>query len=103
MRPAPDRQAPCRPIRGTGGQQALRAALVNGAVDALRAALRRTLGSVRLKPVTDDGPRYLNAKFEGGDMPLLTWLAAGDAANQPGLCALVAGAGFVAYLRVRVK
>ena len=38
-----------------------------------------------------DGPRYLNAVFEGGDMALLEWLAIGDLASQPGLSALVAG------------
>lgn len=70
----------------------LRAALVSAATDALRDALRRTLGVVRLRPVTDDGPRYLNAMFEGGDMALLEWLAIGDKASKPGLSALVAGA-----------
>jgi hypothetical protein len=40
----------------------LRAALVSVATDALRDALRRTLGVVRLKPVLDDGPRYLSAR-----------------------------------------
>ncbi len=58
---------------------------------------------VRLKPVTDDGPRYLNATFEGGDMALLEWLAIGDLASQPGLSALVAGARIVDYLRVRLE
>ncbi len=72
----------------------LRAALVSAATDALRDALRRTLGVVRLKPVLDDGPRYLNAVFEGGDMALLEWLAIGNKASKPGLSALVAGAGF---------
>jgi len=76
---------PVDPAGIAANAEALRAALVNGAMDALRAALRRTLGTVRLTPVTDEGPRYLNARFEGGDMPLLTWLALGDAANQPAL------------------
>ena len=72
----------------------LRAALVSAAVDALRDALRRTLGTIRCQPVLDDGPQYLMARFEGGDAALLEWLCIGDAANQPGLTALVAGAGF---------
>jgi site-specific DNA recombinase len=72
----------------------LRAALLSAAVDALRDALRRTLGTVRCQPVLDDGPPYLMARFEGGDAQLLEWLCIGDAANQPGLTALVAGAGF---------
>ncbi|MGH9522805.1 MAG: recombinase family protein [Terriglobales bacterium] len=70
----------------------LRAALVSAATDALRDALRRTLGVVHLKPVLDDGPRYLNAVLEGGDIALLEWLAIGDKASRPGLSALVAGA-----------
>jgi hypothetical protein len=32
------------------------------------------------------------AQFDGGDAALLEWLAIGDAANQPGLSAWVAGA-----------
>ncbi len=71
---------------------------MNGAVDALRAALRRTLGTVRLRPMTDDGPRYLNATFDGGNVPLLTWLSGGEAANQTGLSELVAGGRFGRYL-----
>jgi DNA invertase Pin-like site-specific DNA recombinase len=70
----------------------LRAALVSAATDALRDALRRTLGTVRCKLVTDDGPPYLMATFEGGDYLLLEWLAIGDRASKPGLSALVAGA-----------
>ena len=84
---------PVDPSTIAANAEALRAALVNGAVDALRAALRRTLGSVRLNPVTNDGPAYLNAKLDGGDVALLTWLAMGEAANQPGISTLVAGAG----------
>jgi site-specific DNA recombinase len=72
----------------------LRAALVSAATDALRDALRRTLGTVRCRPTIEGDSRYLNAVFEGGDMPLLEWLYLGDAASQPGLSALVAGAGF---------
>jgi hypothetical protein len=53
---------------------------------------------VRVKPVTDDGAPYLNTKFEGGDMPLLTWLAMGDAANQPSPVRLVAGTRLWTYL-----
>ena len=85
---------PPDPATLAANAEALRAALVDGAVDALRAALRRTLGMVRLKPVTDDGPRYLHALFEGGDMPLLAWLAGTNSANDTGISALVAGAGF---------
>jgi hypothetical protein len=83
---------PVDPSTITANAEALRTALVNGAVDALRAALRRTLGSVRLNPVTNDGPAYLNATFDGGDVALLTWLAMGEAANQPSISTLVAGA-----------
>jgi site-specific DNA recombinase len=72
----------------------LRAALVSAATDALRDALRRTLGTVRCRPVVEGEYRHLLATFEGGDMPLLEWLYLGDAASQPGLSALVAGAGF---------
>lgn len=86
----------------------LRAALVSAATDALRDALRRTLGTVRLKPVTDDGPPYLSAVLEGGDIALLEWLALGDKAGRPGLSTLVAGAGFEIYfpprtLKIRLR
>jgi hypothetical protein len=72
----------------------LRTALLSAATDALRDALRRTLGTVRCQPTVEGESRYLWAQFEGGDVPLLEWLAIGEAANQPGLSALVAGAGF---------
>jgi hypothetical protein len=69
----------------------LRAALLSAAVDALRDALRRTLGTVRCQPTVEGQSRYLNAMFgDGTDYPLLEWLAVGDAANS-GLSALVAG------------
>lgn len=80
----------------------LRAALVSAATDALRDALRRTLGVVHLKPVLDDGPRYLNAVFEGGDIALLEWLAIGDKASRPGLSALVAGGRFIEPLDIEL-
>jgi hypothetical protein len=71
---------------------------VSAATDALRHALRRTLGTVRLKPTVESADcRYLLAQFEGGDMALLEWLAIGDAANEPGLSALVAGAFFTIH------
>lgn len=70
----------------------LRAALLSAAIDALRDALRRTLGTVRCQPTVEGDSRYLMARFEGGDAALLEWLAIGDAADQPGLTALVAGA-----------
>jgi hypothetical protein len=38
----------------------------------LRCGLRRTLGTVSLHRVTDNGPPYLKAVFEGGDMPLVS-------------------------------
>jgi len=79
----------------------LRAALVSAATDALRDALRRTLGTVRCRPTVEGECRYLLATFEGGDAALLEWLALGDAANQPGLSALVAGAGCGTFLRSR--
>lgn len=72
----------------------LRAALVSAATDALRDALRRTLGTVRCRPTVEGESRYLLATLEGGDYPLLEWLYLGDAASQPGLSALVAGARF---------
>ena len=75
----------------------LREALDSAAIDALRTALRRVLGTVRLQPTVEGDSRYLVARFEGGDLPLLEWLTAGSAANEPGmagLSALVAGAGF---------
>jgi site-specific DNA recombinase len=74
--------------------EALQTALESAATDALREALRGVLGSVRCQPVTDDGKPYLHAQFEGGDMPLLSWLAVGSAGNNEGISALVAGAGF---------
>jgi site-specific DNA recombinase len=55
----------------------LHAALVSAATDALRDALRRTLGTIRCVPTIDGGERYLNAVFEGGDMPLWDWLYCG--------------------------
>ncbi len=67
----------------------LRAALVSAATDALRDALRRTLGTVRCRPVVDDGPPYLMAEFDGGSEPLLDWLYTGS----PGWTALVPRAG----------
>ena len=72
----------------------LRAALLSAATDALRDALRRTLGTVRCTPTVEGESRYLLAQFEGGDAALLEWLAIGDLASKPGLSALVAGAGF---------
>jgi|ERR1700733_313497 len=69
----------------------LRTALVSAATDALRDALRRTLGTVRCRPTVEGESRYLLAQFEGGDAALLEWLAIGDAGSQ-GLSALVAGA-----------
>ncbi len=72
----------------------LRAALLSAATDALRDALRRTLGTVRCTPTVEGESRYLLAQFEGGDAALLEWLAIGDSASKPGLSALVAGAGF---------
>ena len=70
----------------------LRAALISAATDALRDALRRTLGTVRCTPTVEGESRYLMAQFEGGDAMLLEWLCIGDMASQPGLSALVAGA-----------
>jgi hypothetical protein len=72
----------------------LRAALISAATDALRDALRRTVGTVRCQPTIEGSSRYLMAQFVGGDAALLEWLAIGEAANQPGLSALVAGACF---------
>jgi site-specific DNA recombinase len=83
---------PSDPAVMAANAEALRAALVSGAIDALRASLRRTLGTVRVRPTVDGGEPYLHATFEGGDMPLMTWLAVGDSAE--GISALVAGAGF---------
>ena len=80
----------------------LRAALVSAAVDALRDALRRTLDTIRCEPVTNDGSPFLMARFEGGDMPLLDWLAIGDA-GQPGLSALVAEDRFDTCLLVLTR
>jgi len=77
----------------------LRAALVSAATDALRDALRRTLGTVRCRPTVEGESRYLLAQFEGGDAALLEWLAIGDRASQPGLSALVAGARSCLSLR----
>jgi site-specific DNA recombinase len=68
----------------------LRAALISAATDALRDALRRTLGAVRCRPTVEGDTRYLLASFEGGDAALLDWLCIGE----PGRTALVAGAGF---------
>lgn len=68
----------------------LRAALVGACVDALRDALRRVLGTVRCTPEGNGKGRYLHARFDGGDYPLLDWLVFGD--GQPAHCALVAGA-----------
>lgn len=65
----------------------LRAALVSAATDALRDALRRTLGTVRCTPTQDGETRYLHVQFEGGDYPLLEWLSIGE----PGISAFVAG------------
>lgn len=63
----------------------LRAALVSAATDALRDALRRTLGTVRCRPTIEGDSRYLLAQFDGGDQALLEWLTIGRTA-------LVAGA-----------
>ena len=52
---------------------------------------------MRCRPTVEGKSRYLLAQFEGGDTAFLQWLAIGDAANQPGLSALVAGAGFAAF------
>lgn len=82
---------PTNPAAIAANAEALRAALVDGAVDALRAALRRTLGTVPVRPLVDGGTRYLHADFEGGDMPLLAWLAISDSAQETGIAALVAG------------
>jgi site-specific DNA recombinase len=68
----------------------LRAALVSAATDALRDALRRTLGTVRCVPTVEGESRYLNAVFEGGDAALLDWLCIGETMYPT----LVAGAGF---------
>jgi hypothetical protein len=50
-----------------------------------------------LQPTVEGESRYLLATFEGGDYPLWEWLATADAANQPGLSALVAGGRYELY------
>jgi hypothetical protein len=82
---------PTDPAAIAAHAEALRAALVDGAIDTLRAVLRRTLGDVRVRPVIEDGQRYLHATFEGGDMPLLAWLAVGEGVNNTPIYTLVAG------------
>jgi hypothetical protein len=85
----------------------LRAALVSAATDALRDALRRTLGTVRCTPTQEGESRYLLAQFSGSDAALLEWLAIGDAASQPGLLCFrahrlqIIPAGIKRYLSTR--
>jgi site-specific DNA recombinase len=74
--------------------EALQAALEGAATDALREALRRTLGTVRCSPTVEGSQRFLTARFQGGNMPLLAWFASDKSANDAGISALVAGAGF---------
>ena len=79
--------------------EALQAALLEAATDALREALRGVLGSVRVAPVRDDGAPYLAAHFKGGDAALLTWLAIGSDASDDPISTLVAGARSLLSLR----
>ncbi len=75
----------------------LQEALDSAAADVLRDALRRVLGTVRCVPTIEGETRYLAARLEDGDLPLLEWLTLGTAPNQPGMTAisaLVAGACF---------
>lgn len=79
----------------------LRTALLSASNDVLRDALRRTLGVVLCVPTVDGKEHYLLAQFEGGDMPLMSWLAVQErsgAQAKLGLAALVAGAGFGPFL-----
>jgi hypothetical protein len=55
-------------------------------------APRGVLGTVRCKPVRDDGVPYLAAHFNGGDAALLAWLAVDSTASNDPISALVAGA-----------
>ena len=72
--------------------EALQEALESRLTDALRAALRRTLGTVRLLPTAEGSDRYLTARCEDGDLALMEWLSTRDPINKEGRSAVVAGA-----------
>ena len=75
----------------------LRAALVSAATDALREALRRTLGTVRCVPTVEGSHRYLNAVFDGGDAALMDWLCIGTEDLIKGRDTMVAGACYTMF------